>query len=295
MDTRLFASVYSDKGTRKTVNQDNFFLNGKILRNVSDTTTEQTGFYPDGVFAVCDGMGGESDGEIASRIAVDEIGGMYQSVKYPDKQVVWSVISGANQKICDFMKAKGEHMGSTMVMAVVQDKQLSVYNIGDSRCYLVNKNGVRKLTKDHTLIAQMVESGMLTEEQAKTDRRRHQLVQHLGILSEDMTLSPYYAQVEIFPDDVILLCSDGLTDTLDENAIRTIILHNEDINRLAYELVSEAKGRGSTDNITAMVIKVRENPLKNIIKAVYLLSAVSSTFFCMFMATLILLLRLLFG
>ncbi len=295
MDTRLFASVYSDKGTRKTVNQDNFFLNGKILHNIRDTTTEQTGLYQDGVFAVCDGMGGESDGEIASRIAVDEIGGMYQSVKYPDKQVVWSVISGANQKICDFMKAKGEHMGSTMVMAVVQDKQLSVYNIGDSRCYLVNKNGVRKLTKDHTLIAQMVESGMLTEEQAKTDRRRHQLVQHLGILSEDMTLSPYYAQVEIFPDDVILLCSDGLTDTLDENAIRTIILHNEDINRLAYELVSEAKGRGSTDNITAMVIKVRENPLKNIIKAVYLLSAVSSTFFGMFMATLILLLRLLFG
>ena len=213
MNDTLFVTVYSDTGIRKTINQDNFFLNGKMLRSVNDKDCDYKVFCEDGVFAVCDGMGGESDGEIASRIAVEEIGNMYENVRYPEKQHIFSVIDEANRKMCDIMHTKGEKMGSTMALATINKRQLSVYNVGDSKCYLINKNGIQKLTKDHTLIAQMIESGMMTEEQAKTDRRRHQLVQHLGIFPDEMTLSPHCTTATIEPDDVILLCSDGISDT----------------------------------------------------------------------------------
>ena len=272
---KIFSNVFSTIGSKRKVNQDNYYLNGKILEDTHKAVSQQVDSSEEGIYAICDGMGGESDGEVASLIAVKELKEIHD-VKQTDESVIRSVIDKANTKICSHITGKGKNSGSTFVAAVVKRKRADIYNIGDSRCYLIRKDSIRQLTKDHTLAAQMVESGMITEEEAKTDIRRHQLVQHLGIFPEEMTLSIHKNSVSLESGDILLLCSDGITDGLDDQEIIETVRHNDNAYTLAFELAENAMNNGSLDNITAMVINIQADRDEVMVRILYIIICICS-------------------
>ena len=221
-----------------------------------------------GVFAVCDGMGGESDGEIASRIIVDELNKI-RNVKYIDSSVINEVIDKSNSKICNHITKTNENSGSTFVSAIIQKNKADIYNIGDSRCYLIREKNILQLTKDHTLVAQMIDNGKISKEEAKKDRRRHQLTQHLGIFPEDMTLSVHHKSIDLQVNDILLLCSDGVTDGLSDEEILLSVQENEDVVFLPMEIANKAMKNGSSDNVTAMIVNILDDPQRNLLYILY--------------------------
>ena len=270
---KIFAGVFSVIGNKRKINQDNFYINGKILKDINKETYKYNTWSHEEIYAVCDGMGGENDGEVASRIAVEEIKNISQNKKLDDS-VIHSAIDKANRKICQYISEHGENCGSTFVAVVIKNDEATIYNIGDSRCYLIRNNKITQLTKDHTLTAQMVDAGMLTYEQAEKDKRRHSLVQHLGIFPEEMTLSTYKNSFKTEIGDILIICSDGLTDKLDNKGIIEIVKENENIADLPYELVQSAIDIGSTDNITAMVLKIQKDKEEGLIRILYVIICV---------------------
>lgn len=253
---KLFAYVCTDVGSARKINQDNFFLNGVVLEDYYQKNFSYGGAVCEGVFAVADGMGGESYGEYASRTAVEAIRANLSNFTGINDNDVRNCIELANNEICKKISETKEHIGTTIAIAVIQDNAASVYNIGDTKCFLYRQGSVMQLSKDHTLVAQMVDANIITKEEARTDKRRHQLSQHLGIFPEDMALSPYCCQNFVLEkDDIILMCSDGVTDGLSETEIAAIIYQAPSFPSIAEQLVSAAIQNGSRDNATALLIK----------------------------------------
>lgn len=274
MIQKISASVFSTVGNRRNINQDNYYLNGKIIDDPNAIVIHDSVSIANGIFAVCDGMGGESDGEIASRIIVDEF--MELDIDRVDSKSVSQVIDIANSNICAHITQSGENCGSTFVAALIRGKKAEIYNIGDSRCYLIRDNNILQLSKDHTLVAEMVSSGRITEENAKKDPHRHQLTQHLGIFPEEMSLSIYHKTIELQKDDIILLCSDGVTDGLDNQKISEIVNNHDNIDSLTTSIADQAMRNGSTDNITAMVLHYSEDHKNTIIRFLYTMLCISA-------------------
>ncbi|MBR0093501.1 MAG: serine/threonine-protein phosphatase, partial [Lachnospiraceae bacterium] len=209
------AYVRSDVGRVRENNEDNYYFCGYIredvtmLRSAAVCETE----YTPTLYAVCDGMGGESHGEAASLIAVRHLHPYeYSGVKTGAD----SDLQAANDEICGEIKKRGcARMGTTLA-ALYLDKEMAVVcNIGDSRIYLLRHGLLTQLSTDHDEAASLVRMGMLTKEQARTDKRRHALTQYLGVPPEEMTLEPAFDEVRLLPGDRFLLCSDGITDLID--------------------------------------------------------------------------------
>ena len=255
MKYELDSAVCTTIGRKRGMNQDNFYLDGQILMDTGCQKLILKKTANDGIFSVCDGMGGEADGDVASRIVAEELK-KSASGGDMDEACVSRAVDTANTKICAHIKSMGRTCGSTFVAALINGGSASIFNIGDSRCYLIREGRIYQLTKDHTLARQMVLSGMMTEEQAKNDPRRHQLTQHLGIFPEEMTLSMYRDVIDIRDGDKLLLCSDGLTDGLEDGAILDIAARNDSVDSRVNDLVEEAMNAGSTDNVTAMLIDI---------------------------------------
>ena len=270
MIQKLSASVFSATGNYREINQDNYYLNGSVLTDVNKPRIHKHTSVSDGLFAVCDGMGGENDGEIASRLVVDSLG------EYDPEDNIREIISKANNKICQHIIETKNNSGSTLVMAAIENFKADIYNIGDSRCYLIRGNDITQLSKDHTMTNDLVQAGKLTEEEAKSDKRRHQLTQHLGIFPEEMSISVYHKTVELFENDILLMCTDGLSDVLTNEEILEIVKDNDNTNTLALELAEDALNNGSKDNVTAMVVKVRRDQKEELIRMLYILICVCS-------------------
>lgn len=237
------------------MNQDNFYINGEVLRDPYRRQVSAKGNFSDGIFAIADGMGGESDGEFASLRAVEALD-MLRNNKKPTYEDICFCIDTANKEICDKITETGKKSGTTIVLAVADGKNLSVYNIGDSKCLLYSKGTLTQLSRDHTVTAQMVEAGLMTKEQARKDRRSHQLFQHLGIFPEDMTLSLYQREnIDFQKDDILILCSDGMTDGLEDADIIRYIETVSSFEELSKELVHAAMEKGSKDNVSVLAIK----------------------------------------
>ena len=127
------------------------------------------------------------------------------------------------------------------------------FGVGDSRIYMMRSGMLQQISKDHTIVQQMVDSGAITKEEARTHKRRHILSQNIGIFPDELIIEPHFAEpIELKEGDVFPLCSDGLTDMVSDDAIRTILANNED----AEGLVAAALENGGRDNVTVIVIKV---------------------------------------
>ncbi|MCL1878776.1 MAG: protein phosphatase 2C domain-containing protein [Defluviitaleaceae bacterium] len=254
---KLTTYAICDIGRVRADNQDNLYLNGVLRESFSDTSTFRHSDTSDnvGVYAVADGMGGASHGGLASFIAVNEM----KKTNFPNKKDAMSrYLLERNSDICHIMKKNnGVRMGSTFAGLYVAEDSAVVTNIGDSRIYLLRGGELRQLSVDHTAARTKVELGIITEEEARKDPERNKLTQHLGIFPSEMEIEPYREQVTLCDGDVFLLCSDGLTDMLDNDLILHILNTYNSLEEKAEVLLAEALKNGGRDNITIMLVNAR--------------------------------------
>lgn len=220
--------------------------------------TNEDSLYLDpdlGLFIVADGMGGHNAGEVASALAVETaVKSVLKGLKAgkDPAQVLREAIADANAFVLtkSMNNPAWEAMGSTVVMALKNDHQVTVGHVGDSRAYLVLRDGIRQLTDDHTFVFEWFKQGKITKQQARTHSQRHGLTEVLGV-TEDVE-----GQVAVWPledDTCLLLCSDGVTDVLEDHEILHIVNTSSRPQEACHALVSAAKAKGGRDDMTVIL------------------------------------------
>ncbi len=212
-----------------------------------------------GLFVVADGVGGHQAGEVASRLGVETIHRFLKkrvSAGNPDwlEEFIKEAIDQAHQEIWN--KALNDPglkgMGTTIVLGLSQDDKLYVAHVGDSRAYLVSRKEMIPLTKDHSVVAELLKTGKITPKEAKTHHMRHVITQCLG---SDRYFGPDINVYSWNQGDVLLLCSDGLTDMVDDKAIKkTVLKKRKNLQDCAEELIKLANKKGGRDNITVVLV-----------------------------------------
>ncbi len=233
----------SDTGRVRPTNQDAF-----VCGELSDTTC----------FAVvCDGMGGANGGNVASAMAIKVIADRIVDV-YRDgmtetalRRMLESAVSAANIEIFD---AAAENldlrgMGTTVVAVVAGDNKAYIAHVGDSRAYMATSDGFEQITSDHSVVQAMVEKGQLTQNEAKNHPRKHFLTRALGV---EENVECEFNAVDFSGDDILLLCTDGLTNMVETDDIYAIVRRSE-WEDTPGALISAANMAGGSDNITAVV------------------------------------------
>ena len=267
----------TDVGKSRKNNEDNFFCNGRYKEN-TDTPHYEYGekkLSDRNLYAVCDGMGGQEKGEAASLIAVKALS-RYQLRSLSDN--VKDYIDEVNNEICELiLNNNGESSGSTAAILDIVGNTAKAYNIGDSRIYIFRNRKLKQLSLDHTQAQQMVKMGIITPEAAKTHKDRHILTQHLGIFTDEMLISPYSTDEILINDgDRFLLCSDGLTDMLDDSEIGQILNQDMPSEKTAKALVRTALENGGRDNVTVQVVTCQKSEKKTILSKLILGIAILS-------------------
>ncbi|MCI6320428.1 MAG: Stp1/IreP family PP2C-type Ser/Thr phosphatase [Clostridiales bacterium] len=211
---------------------------------------------------VCDGMGGAAGGKLASRIAVDTFMTEMQKVLRRDmtpeqlREASSYAVVLANRAIRDAAEASVDcrGMGTTLVSAVSYDGGAVLSNVGDSRAYHITADGIQRVTKDHSLVESMVDRGDITAEEARHHPNRNLITRALG---PDMSaLSDEYI-CPLEPGDFLLLCSDGLVDTVTDQEMLFEVIHGDDLNTCLDRLLAISKSHGASDNVTAVLMKQR--------------------------------------
>jgi protein phosphatase len=211
------------------------------------------------VFLVADGMGGHRGGEIASQLAVETILSSYYASREPDPaKALDRAFKEANRVIIDKSRSDVSlhGMGTTCTALVFRRGEAYVAHVGDSRAYLYHDGRLEQLTEDHSLVGEMVRSGILSDEDARNHPRRNVITRSIGThedLLVDVTEQPLAAANE----DVFLLCSDGLTSLVTEDELKTALGSN-DPSKACAALVDLANDNGGKDNITVQIVKVHE-------------------------------------
>jgi PPM family protein phosphatase len=209
------------------------------------------------LFAVADGMGGAQAGEVASRLAAAALEDDAQGAT-PEARVV-ALIEEANRRVFKRSNedAAASGMGTTMTVAIVDDGQVTIGHVGDSRAYRFRDGELEQLTDDHSLVAELVRSGRLTPEEADTHPQRSVITRAVGT-DPDVDVDRF--TVEAASGDIYMICSDGLSDMLDEHQIRDVFSdHPDDLAAAAKGLVSAANRVGGDDNITVVCFRMEED------------------------------------
>ncbi len=227
----------TDTGRQRRDNEDNAFVRAPL-------------------FVVADGMGGAQAGEVASALAVEE----FQQA-LPDEGSVeerlTNRIRDANRRIYERSRQEHEHagMGTTLTAVYVDDADLAVAHVGDSRAYIFRGGTLTRLTQDHSLVEELVRQGKLTEEQAAEHPQRSIITRALGI-ELDVEVDTWTYPVRA--GDVVLLCSDGLTSMIDEDTIAEILSSEPGLERAGERLISAANDAGGRDNITVVLFRLED-------------------------------------
>ncbi len=252
---QYIAAVKSDVGRKRQGNEDSFCL------------------APDlGLFIVADGMGGHAAGEVASRLAVDTI--REWTAKYlsgadaalagkpvptcsREANFLLSSIRVANRVIYDAAQGRREHagMGTTVVSVLAVNDHVALAHVGDSRIYRIRGEEIVQLSRDHSLVQQQVDHGIMSPEEAHGSQYKHLITRALG-LRESVEVD--LAEQPVLPSDLLLLCSDGLSDLLEDEEMLAIVReHAVDLEKACQALVDRANHKGGDDNITALLIQAR--------------------------------------
>lgn len=207
------------------------------------------------VFAVADGMGGHEAGEIAAHLAIDTLKHSHLDLTVPEN--LESVVRQANEVVLNSPRQGIGRvgMGTTLTAAVIDYDRLVIAQVGDSRAYLLHNDSLRRLTRDHSLVQELVYIGEITEEETHTHPRRGVITRVLGF---DTEVQPDLYEVRLAPGDRLLLCSDGLHGMLDDAQIEAIVKRPMTAQQCADNLVRAANAAGGQDNITVVVIDVTE-------------------------------------
>lgn len=238
----------SDIGRVRSSNQDSF-ITGKMSDSVS--------------FAVvCDGMGGANGGNIASEIATNVISEHIKSA-YRDnmssnsiRYLLMSAVIAANAEIYD--RAQEDEtllgMGTTVVAVVVVDNSAHIVHVGDSRAYIVSPNNIEQITHDHSVVQSMLDNGEITEQEARKHPNRNVITRALGVRDK---VDVDYDEISLSDDDILLICTDGLTNFVEDKKIAKIIKKNK-ISEYPNVLIDTANNNGGGDNITVVTLSVKE-------------------------------------
>ncbi len=239
----LKAFSITDIGKKRAVNQDYVYASEQPLGNLPN------------LFIVADGMGGHNAGDYASKYTVETI---VEEVRRDERDSVVGIlrnaIETANRKV---RQRAGEDvslsgMGTTVVAASCQDKRLVVANVGDSRLYVLHQE-LRQVTRDHSLVEEMVRIGTITRQQARVHPDKNIITRAVGA---DIMVGIDFFTVELEAGDMVLLCSDGLTNMLEDAEIESIIRRPEELKERALELVDAANENGGKDNIAVVLIEI---------------------------------------
>lgn len=211
-----------------------------------------------GFFAVADGMGGHQAGEVASQLALRTLEHFLRACLsgYTDIGVVLAEgVREANRLV---YQVSASHpgcrgMGTTLSCVVIRDRRLYLAHVGDSRIYLLQKGSIAQLTEDHSAVQELVRNGSLTEEQARHHPYRHVLTRALGV---EPLIEVDTARLTLQPQDMVLLCTDGLSGLLDERELGRIVYSSAGLDEAVSALVEQALARGGTDNISVVLVAV---------------------------------------
>lgn len=258
----------TDVGRYRSHNEDNFIACPDLREKQWVLPDQPVSLSPKGcVMVVADGMGGTNAGEVASQIAVDSIRGKFNDLErengFDDQQVrdfLNKVILGAHEAIVESSIRNPEFsgMGTTIIVAWVFPDKVHLGWCGDSRAYLYRKKeGLKLLSRDHSLVWEWVEDGKITPEEADVHPRNNIITQSLG--SQEHTPKPDFAEFALEKGDRLLLCSDGLNNMLNHKTIEKIFGADTLLAKVNERLVKEANENGGVDNITVLSLEVLKN------------------------------------
>ncbi len=204
------------------------------------------------LFAVADGMGGHAAGEVASEIAVNVLA--EQAPAHPDANALGNAVVAANRAVLRGAKAwDAKAWEPRAPAAMLEGERLVIAQVGDSRAYLLHQGKLQQLTRDHSLMADMIEAGQLTPEEARTHPQRSVITRALG---SDPHLQPDLYEINVETGDRLLLCSDGLSTMVQDEDIESLMARTRDPQRCASQLVNAAIAAGGHDNVTVIVADV---------------------------------------
>lgn len=229
-------------GRTRPLNEDAYFVSEL---NGSDTV----------LAIVADGMGGHNAGEIASGKAVGVVKkDVPKNLGKNPKDLLIKAVNNANREIYEMSKNEEgmSGMGTTITACVAESNHVTAIQVGDSRLYLVQKDSITQITKDHSLVEMLVENGKITKEQAKIHPQKNIITRAVGT---DKTVDADIYEFNVEPGDIILLCSDGLVNMVEDEEILSVINTSETLEFAANKLVESAENAGGTDNITVILIQ----------------------------------------
>ena len=249
MKLQLNIGSYSDVGRARDINEDFF---GSF-----------SGSYGN-LLMVCDGMGGHKGGEIASRLAIETVSNYFEKLNgdYAISEEINKSLETANKSI--ILKAKDpelSNMGSTIVLALVKNGLVYYSSLGDSRIYKIRNEAIEQITKDNSLVQQMLDSNIITEDEAKIHPKKNVITKALG--TNDELQPEIYEPFKLKVNDKLILCTDGLTAHVDDEEILELT-KDYTPQEAAQKLVGLANKRGGTDNITVLIAAA--DFTKNIVK-----------------------------
>jgi serine/threonine protein phosphatase PrpC len=257
-------SVTLSVGHRTDVGQERS-LNEDSLLTLGVSPVYQPVSTPVGLFAVADGMGGHSAGDVASRLAIqtleqrainEVLSATTNSEPLPDPgEWVTATTLAANQSVYDQRKAAGTDMGTTLVLALIIGDMVTIGNVGDSRAYLLTENGIIQITTDHSLVERLVATGQITREEAAYHPQRNVIYRVIG---DKLEVEPDVFRQRLAPGEALLLCSDGLNSMVPDEQIWRIWRTSASPQEACDRLVEAANLAGGMDNITVVVVEAAE-------------------------------------
>ena len=227
-----------------------------------------------GIYIVCDGMGGQAAGEVASKMGVDTVLTYFrQGAKSHNYPVIGDHLDGiserarrlgsaihlANTAVHDSAQAHAAQkgMGSTIVAVLTEGTFFSIGHVGDSRIYLVRMGSIQQMTNDHSLVMEQVRRGFITLAEARTSKMQNIIMRALGT---EATVKPDLDDLLAMNGDVLVLCSDGLTRHVEEDGILEVVTNTPDLNQACDLLIQAARDGGGEDNITCLLLRFVEQP-----------------------------------
>ena len=240
----LKAFSLTDVGRKRKLNEDFVCARTEAVGNLSN------------FFIVADGMGGHKAGDRASKETVEMMLEKISTVKNTDPKVILrEALEIANRKV--FMDSGAsedlEGMGTTVVAATIQDGKLYAMNVGDSRLYLISGDQIRQVTMDHSLVEEMVRQGVLKRENARNHPKKNIITRAVGV---GPTVEPDFFEEELKAGDKILMCSDGLSNMLEDEELRKIVDSVGSLEDKAKLMIDAANGNGGKDNISVVLIEI---------------------------------------
>ena len=205
---------------------------------------------------VCGGMGGANAGEVASRVALETFSQVLQEGGYPPEELMRLALERANQAVYCYGWENPDcrGMGTTLVAALILEETAYVLNVGDSRAYSIREQGIRQITRDHSLVEELLRAGQITPEQARNHPRKNIITRALGT-DRHVTGDLYLHRM--LPGERLLLCSDGLSNELSDGELRELVLHGGPTELGCRRLIDAALARGAHDNVTAVLIEAQ--------------------------------------